>query len=209
MSWGLYMDSVLLFLNVLAYAFVLPDGDEHSSPDKSQGLAIMPQHPSSQGSVKVHHVSLRPADAMIKRDDEQSDNLRIRRIDILSGSIPIAVAAHSLELFYHAILYNALAPWSVWPPQQALVMTMGPLQLTMNVVYDGGVPQGIPWAFIRNFARNMMAMTALGFTGTYDMYYSRQSVSPLTNFRFPFNPDNLDLGVRVRLSILLGHGNEH
>lgn len=201
MSWALYIDSVLLFLNVLAYAFVLPDGDEHSSPDKSQGPAIMPQHPSSQGSYKGHHVSLRPADAMSKRDDEQSDDLRIRRIDILSSSIPIAVAAHSLELFYHAILYNALAPWSVWPPQQALVMTMGHLQLTMNVVYDGGVRQGIPWAFVRNFARNMIAMTALGFTGTYDMYYSRHPVFPFTNFRFSSNPDDPDLGVRVHLSI--------
>lgn len=202
-SWGLYIDIVFLFLNALSSAFVFPRDDTHLSLDASQGPAILPPHRSSQGSFKSHHVSLRSTDAMAKRDDEQSDDLRVRSIEILTGSIPIAVAANSLELFYNAILYNALAPWCTRPPQQALVMTMGPLQLTMNVVVDSGVAQGIPWPFVRNFARNMLAMTALGFTGTYDIYYSRHSVST-TGFGIPFNPGNPNLAVEVRLRILWG-----
>lgn len=195
MSWGFYIDSVLLFFNVLVHASVLPRDDKHSSTDKSQGLAILPQQPSSQSSFKNHHVSLSTADAIIKRDDEQSDPLRIRRIEILTSNIPIATAAQSLEMFYNAILYNALAPWCILAPQQILVMTMGPLKLTMEVVLNGGAPQGIPWAFVRNFARNMLAMTALGFTGTYDMYYG-------TDFGYFLNPNFRSLHVEVHLRIL-------
>ena len=203
MSWGLYIDIVLLFLNALSSAFVLPRGDTHLSLDQSQGLAILPPHRSSQGSFKSHHESLRSTDAMAKRDDEQSDDLRVRSIEILTGSVPIAVAASSLELFYNAILFNALAPWCTRPPQQHLVMTMGPLQLTMTVVVDSGVAQGIPWAFVRNFARNMLGVTALGFTGTYNMCYSRHSEST-TGFGIPFTPATPDLAVEVRLRILWG-----
>lgn len=134
---------------------------------------------------------------MMKRNDEHNDGLRVRRIDIVSGSVPIAAAAHALEMFYNAILYNALAPWCSVPPQQALVMTLGPLQLTMNVVFDSGVPRGIPWAFVRNFARNMLAMTARGFTGTFDMYYE-------TDDGLSFNAHLPSLGVEVHLRVLRG-----
>lgn len=194
--WTFYIDSVLILLNVLAYASMLPRGDKHSSAAKSQSPATLPQHLSSQGSYRSQQLSVMSADAMIKRDDEESDDLRITRIDIKTLSIPIPTAAHSLEMFYNAILFNALAPWCTQPPQQALVMSMGPLQLTMNIAFDNGVPQGIPWPFVRNFARNMLAMTARGFTGTYDMFYMRGD--------FQFSPDSPPLGVEVRLRIVLG-----
>lgn len=197
MSWSCYIDGLLLLLNVLAYASVLPRSDERSIPDKTQGPAILPQYASSRGSYKGEHVSLRSTDGISRRDDEQSDALRIRSIVILTGSVPIAAAACSFERFYQAILFNALAPWCSLPPQQFLRMTMGPLQLTMNVVLYNGIPQGIPWAFVRNFARNMLAMTAMGFTGTFDMYYETDEGST-------FNPRLPHLGVDVRLRIVWG-----
>lgn len=116
---------------------------------------------------------------MITRDDEESDDLRIRTIAIVTGSIPIAAAAQSLEMFYNAILFNALAPWCSQPPQQALVMTMGPLQLTMVVVFNSGVPRGIP--------------------GTYNMYYGTNHGSSV----YP-HPHTNNLVVEVRLRILWG-----
>ena len=193
-----YIDSILLFLIFLAYASVLPRIDGHFSPDRTQGSAIRPQYPSSRESYKSQHVSLRSTDAITRRDDDLIDALRIRRIIIVTGSIPIvpvAVAALSLERFYDTILSHTLAPWRSLPPQQALAINMGPLQLTMNVVYSNGIPQGIPWAFVRNFARNMLAMTALGFTGTYNMYYDTDDGS---------SPDRLlpNFGVDVRLRVL-------
>ena len=196
-SLGFYIESTLLFLSVLADPSVLPRNDEHLSPDKTQDSAILPQYVSAPGSYKSQHVSLRSTDVITRRDDEQADALRIRRIVIMTGSVPIAAAAHSLETFYLAILYNALAPWCSIPPQQALQMTMGPLQLTMNVVASEGIAQGVPWAFVRNFARNMLAMTALGFTETFEMYYDTYDGSPF-NAHFP------NFGVDVRLRILWG-----
>ena len=132
----------------------------------------------------------------MKRDDELVDDLTVRNIEILTASVPIALAAQSLEFFYNAILYNALTAWSTQLPQRILVLSMGPLRLTMQVVFDAGVGQGIPWAFVQNFARNMVAMTAMGFTGTYDMYYLRG------DYGFPLHPPGL--GVEVRFRILWG-----
>ena len=189
---GLYIDSALLLLNFISYASSVPRGDTYSSTDKSQGSAILPHHPSSRGSYRTHHVSIKPTDALIKRDDD--DDLRVRWINIVSGSVPIAAAAHSLQMFYNAILFNTLTQWCTQPPQQVMVMTMGRLQLTMKIVVGSGVRQGIPWAFVRNFARNMLAMTAMGFTGTYDMVYLR------VNDLFPSAP--ADIGVEVRLRFL-------
>ena len=174
LSWCLYVNSVLLCAKVLAYASFLPRDNKHSSMDKSLMYPNLPQHPSLQGSDKRRDGSVTSTDIIMKRDDNESDDLRVRVVRILTTSVPITTAAHSLEYFYNAILLNALNPWCSQPPQQVLFITMGPLQLSMTILFDGGVRQGIPWDFVRNFARNMRAVTALGFTGTYDMYYARQ-----------------------------------
>ena len=195
-SRGFYVEGLLLLLNFSAHPHVLARIEKHASADKNRGLAILPQHPPSQGSYMSHHVSFRPADVMTKRDDEQSDDLWIRRISIMTSSVPIAESARFLDLFYNSILYNALSPWCCQPPQQLLIITFGRLQLTMTVVLDNGVPQGIPWSFVRNFARNMLAMTAGGFTGTYDMYYGRGDAG------IPVNPSLPNFGVEVRLRFL-------
>lgn len=82
-------------------------------------------------------------------------------------------------------------------PQQNLVMTMGPLQLSMNIVIDSSVPQGTPWALVRKFARNMVAMTAMGFAATYDIYYTRFDTSG-SSFSSPL--PNLGVHVVFRVS---------
>lgn len=107
-----------------------------------------------------------------KRNDDEDDDLRIRNINILTTTVPLIAAMHDLDMFYNSILYNALAPWINMPPQTALSITCGCLQLKISVVVNYGPPRGIPWAFVRNFARNMLVMTHGGFAGTYDMYYS-------------------------------------
>ncbi len=107
-----------------------------------------------------------------KRDDEEEDYLRVRSINILSTTVPIVAATHHLDMLYNSILYNALTLWTSLPPQLTLTMSLGCLQIRMSVVWNHGTPRGIPWAFVRNFARNMLGMTHRGFAGTYDMYYS-------------------------------------
>lgn len=190
-SWGFYVDSTLLLLNVLASASVLLGIDKHLSADNTRDPTMLPQHLSLQGSYESPHVPLRPTDVMIKRNDEQTDDLWVRRINILTNCIPYTSAAPFLALFYHILLFRTLESWHTRPPQPYLTMTMGRLRLTMRVVSDLGAQQRIPWAFVRNFAINMMAMTAMGFTGTYDMYYMT-----------PPNPHLRNLAVEVRLGIL-------
>lgn len=107
-----------------------------------------------------------------KRNDEEDDDLRARRIEIMTIMIPLPTASHTLEYFYAHILFNALALWANVPPAPNLVFTLGCLELTMNVLSNHGPARGISWAFVRNFARNMIAMTRRGFVGTYRMYYS-------------------------------------
>lgn len=189
-SWGFYADSMLLLLNVLASASVLLGIDKHLSADNTQGHPMLPQHLSFQGSYKSPHVPLRPTDVMIKRDDEQRNDLWVRRINILTSCIPYTSAAPFLDIFYRTLLFHTLESWHN-PPQPHLTMTMGRLQLTMRVMLDPGAPQRIPWAFVRNFAINMLAMTAMGFTGTYDMFYMT-----------PPNPQLRSLAVEVRLGVL-------
>ena len=189
--WGLYIDSALLFLNTLAYASVPPRNDSHLSADMNRRQPMLSQHTASQGSHTSIRVSSKPADVILKRVDDQVDDLWVRSINILTSSIPSSAAAAQLEEFYYSILCNTLAAWAQQPAQQMLFLNMGRLQLSMSVVMNSGAPQGIPWAFVRNFARNMLMMTRLGFVGTYNMYYMRHS-----------NPSLPNLGVEVRLRIL-------
>ena len=192
-SLAFCIESVLLLPFAMTYASNPPRGDKHSSPDKSQVAAMLPQHPRSQGrGSESHSVQLKPADGIVKRYYEQDDDLWIRGIILQTCHVPITAAAYSLDRFYNAVLANARDTWGSMEPQQSLMMTMGPLSLSMHIVLDNRVTQGIPWAFVRNFARNMLAVTAMGFTGTYDMYFTR-----FDTFGSSFSSPLPNLGVHV------------
>ena len=128
--------------------------------------------------------------AGIESRDDEDDDLRIRGMEILTIAVPIWRAAGSLEFFYSTVFHNALGPWASLPLQSRLVVQMGCLQLTMTASFGFGVPRGIPWSFVRNFSRNMVMLTRLGFIGTYVQWYS--SV---------FGGFNPQLGVQVQLEI--------
>lgn len=131
----------------------------------------------------------------VRRDDESDDDLVARHIEIMTTMVPIADAANALQNFYNSVLYEALHAWANLEPQLALRMTMGCLELTIVVVLDRSrVPRGIPWAFVRNFAWNMLTMTRMGFLGTYDIYYSTVAGYHLS----------ADFGIDVRLRVLRG-----
>lgn len=193
-AWGHSINIVILLLNISEYAFALRS-DKHSRPGKIQNLAILPQHPSSRISDDKPSVSSPWAGPMIKRDNEQ-DDLTVRRITVLTSSVPVPAATRFFEVFYRTLLYHTLDIWSRQPPQHQLVLRMGHLQLTMNVMFSWGPPQAIPWAFVVDFARNMLTMTGLGFAGTYDMYYTRGD-----HWRWH---DFGNLGVEVHLRFLWG-----
>ena len=107
--------------------------------------------------------------------------------------MPLVNAAEALLSFYNNILLQTLNPWANEEPQLALTISMGHLELTMAVVPDSSRNfQGIPWSFVRTFARDMVIMTCAGFTGTFVMQFS-------TDRGYNAIPD---LTVEVRLRIL-------
>lgn len=155
-------------------ALSIPPISESYGRVQRLGHSRSPQDSRSVYSQFEHHGNPQPMAVArsSKRDDDEEDDLRVRHIDILTTTIPLVEATHGLEVFYNFILYNALETWINTPPQLALSISLGCLQVRMSVIWNDGPPRGIPWAFVRNFARNMLAMTRCGFAGTYDMYYS-------------------------------------
>ena len=108
-----------------------------------------------------------PTDATIKRDDEQDDGLSIRGIQDCEWRRSCR-SRSPLPSYPTRSLFGMLGILGA-SVSSVLVITMGCLQLTLTVVLDSGVPRGIPWAFVRNFARKMRAMTGLGFPRSNDV----------------------------------------
>ena len=144
----------------------------------SLGIPVEPKQ-SQRENIKVS-----------ERDDNSDDDLRVQGVTILTTTVPIWDAVRVLAVFYGSILDRALSSWATIPEQPVVIINMGCLQLTINVPFAGDSPRAIPWAFVRNFARNMLAMTRRGFTGTYRMW-----------FISAFGLGNAQLDVEVRLSV--------
>lgn len=157
----LHAISLLLFASILITASGAHDRQWAEQARENQGIQIF-RSPSLQSLIE--HIPT-------KRDEYEADELTIGSIRILSSSVPIQTAVQSLELFYNQILYNARVHWIGIEPQFTLQLNVGCLQLTMSIAFNHGVVRGIPWSFVRNFARNMLVMTRSGFTGTYNMLY--------------------------------------
>lgn len=165
--------ALLVACSLLAqFAFAHPSPPtKYKIPTRSGGIEIR-QVANVPLSQSERHDHLSPIDYSIsKRDDNEEDFLRVRQINIFTSTFPIISATRFLDFFYNSILYNALTTWAEIPPPPTLTFCLGYLRLTMTVVCNPGPPRGIPWAFVRNFARNMIVMTRVGFAGTYMMHY--------------------------------------
>ena len=115
---------------------------------------------------------IRDADIVKRFNDNDDDDLRIATVVVLTSTVPIWSAARALESFYTSILSHAMGPWANLRLLPRLDVDFGCLLLTMRVITGDRSPRrGIPWIFVRNFARNMLTMTRLGFTGTYSILY--------------------------------------
>ena len=167
LRWAQDITALLLF-NASVAAWGLPSRGSAKVSGKGQSVRGLPLFPSLTRGQTENHLSSEQTVSLGERSDDAND-LVVQQINIRTSTIPVVHAAHFLEHFYNSILYNALAPWSTMEPQLRLRMTMGSLELTMMVAFNaGGTPRGIPWSFVRDFARNMLVMTRMGFTGTYE-----------------------------------------
>lgn len=159
------------FLSQLTFTHPSPP-TKYEIPTRSEGIQIKHIINVSSSQSQRHGHPQPPFDFSIgKRDDNEEDYLRVRQITIFTSTVPIISATHHLDFFYNTILYNALTTWAEMPAQPILCFSLGCLRLTISVVCNPGPPRGIPWAFVRNLARNMIVMTRAGFAGTYMMHY--------------------------------------
>lgn len=95
--------------------------------------------------------------------------LRLLRIFSSDLIVPVSVAARELELFYWALLHNAVYVWPDTPPLPNLVLSLGHLQIAF---FGGGLVQ---WDFVADFAARMLVVTQLGYTGTYRMTWANRA----------------------------------
>lgn len=156
-----------LFANVVPSSNSRPPFSVQQSPDLHSSQYPLPQ------KQKDNLIAIRRSPRRLtKRTDNDDDDLRIRYVQILTSTVPILSAARELDRLYNNILYNALVLWASIPLSQRLTFRMGCLELTMHVGFSRGTPRSIPWAFVRNFCRNMLAATRTGFVGTYRMSFA-------------------------------------
>ena len=129
----------------------------YDSLEDSLPSQLFPALPNQDDGLNAH--SSVAVSGLSKRDDNLDDDLRISQVVILTSTVPMEPAAAALYWFYREILLKATTAWANLPQQAFLSINMGCFQLTMNVGYNRALPRDIPWAFVRNFARNMIRMT--------------------------------------------------
>ena len=183
-SW-LYLVSIALILSTASRICQAPKNISDNQCSDKSSLRRSLSSSDDDGSRNMFAAEIKSRD-----DDEDDDDLRIRHMQITTTAVPIWRAASALEMFYESILAHAIGPWANLPLQSHLAVKMGCLQLTMTVSYGFGMPRSIPWSFVRNYSRNMLMLTRLGFVGTYVMWYSSVFGG--------FNPQ-LDVHVELRI----------
>ena len=117
-----------------------------------------------------------------------SHNLLIQGASIHSLTIPVFQAAAALSVFYDGIVRECASNWADIPPLPNLCITNHFFVLTLN-----GVGRTIPWSLVAEIAANMLSVTRMGFTGTYDLRY--------------FNPDYVNgMGASAQRTGVLLYG---
>lgn len=93
-------------------------------------------------------------------------NFRISHVRIHTITVPVFRAAASLYSFYHYIWRQSSSDWAALPPLPSLRITNGFFSFVL-----AGTRGPIPWEMVAEVAANMARLTAMGFTGTYDIWY--------------------------------------
>jgi len=94
-------------------------------------------------------------------------SLQIHHMKIHQMVIPVRFAALYLSRFYSGIVQECLTRWVYLQPMSAFTITHGPFRLTVRSSLGP-----VPWLLVSEVALNLKAVTALGFTGTYDVWYT-------------------------------------
>jgi hypothetical protein len=123
--------------------------------------------------------------------NKRNSNLQIDHMKIYQMVIPIRFAANYLFHFYSRVLRECLTHWVHVQPVPEFSITLGPFEMTLRSTLGP-----VPWSLVSEVAVNMLAVTALGFTGTYDMWYTDIQGVSVVAVAFRIRPDALiDLSV--------------
>ena len=98
-------------------------------------------------------------------------NLILRRAQNVAIIVPIPITALQLAAFYSKIYDQCVMDWIVNFPENMESFIIRSAGLELSFVVNENSIHGVPWAFVRDFATTMRALTASGFTGCYDLGY--------------------------------------
>ena len=151
----------LLFL--LLMCSVLPTAHTSELEDSSSSKDVILE----RSSLLLRHANIpHKGESTHPPLSKRVHNLCIRNVRIYSFTVPVFRAATSLYSFYHFIWRQSSSDWAAVPPLPSLRITNG--FFSFSLVGNG---RPIPWDMVAEVAGNMARLTAMGFTGTYDIWY--------------------------------------
>ena len=115
---------------------------------------------------------------------KRTRNLQIDQMMIHQMVIPIRFASNYLTRFYTKILQDCLTQWIDAQPVPAFSITLGPFVMTLRSSLGP-----VPWSLVSELAMHMLAVTSMGFTGTYDMWYTDIQGLSVVAVAFRIRPD--------------------
>lgn len=156
-----------------------------SLPGHKPGL-LLGIDQSRRSTTDVHGIF-----SLLQRDwtpqlAKRTGNLQIDQMIIHQMVIPIRFASNYLSQFYYKVLRDCLTQWIHDQPVPAFSITFGPFEMTLRSTLGP-----VPWSLVSEVAMNMLAVTSLGFTGTYDMWYTDIHHISVVAVAFRIRPDVL------------------
>ena len=182
----------LVFCNLLGLLILLATPsvtpDPHLKTPKDSNLKTHLLHSSPQRSLQDRHTSHDGTMTAHLPLSKRAHSLRIDHIQVHSMTVPVMQAASALSMFYAIVLQECASKWAHLPPLYVMRITNGFFALEL---YSSTGP--VPWALVAEVASNMLAVTARGFTGTYDIWYEDKrimtmGIGVLVKFRI-WNPN--------------------
>lgn len=146
---------------------------------RSRGCSFRPSDWPPPHDRYIIHGDMATHPSLLKR----AHSLQIHHMQLRSITVPVIQAASALSIFYSIVLRECTSRWAHLPPLYVLRITNGFFALEL---YSTTSP--VPWALIAEVASNMLAVTEMGFTGTYDIWYTdrgimRSGIGVLVKFR--------------------------
>ena len=175
----IYCNFLVLLLILLAIPSATPDTPSKAKDRNLKRYLLQSSAQRFRDDRYLHRGGMTAHLAISKR----AHSLQIHHMKVRSMAVPVIRAASALTVFYSIVLRECVSKWAHIPPLYVVRITNGFFALEL---YSTTSP--IPWALVAEVASNMLAVTEMGFTGTYDIWYAdrrfmRTATGVLVQFR--------------------------